>query len=215
MRLFNQIVAARRKDHLLVVDVDQAWDLPHRSAVTPQLIGVDDLRNVIFIQKPGQEGFRGLGVAVALQQNFEHEAVLMHCSSAVKRAQARCSDQDEPVSDTIGARTHLVQMPPATPAGLLVAQVFCEQGTELDTPFAQRPMEEWRPHAGRRTEARPSCPRRASVHDDTDLNAALMEQFLHVPVAEQKAVVEPDSLLGDYQQKLVAIGFGTDRGGSA
>ena len=142
MRLFNQIVAARRKDHLLVIDVDQARDLPDRGDVTPQLIGVNDFWDIIFAQKPGQEGFRGLGVLVALKEDVEHEAMLMHCSSAVKRAQARCSDQDEPVSDTIGARTHLVQMLPGTPTGFPVAKLFGEEGRELDAPFAQRLVEE-------------------------------------------------------------------------
>ena len=85
-------------NHLLVVDVDQAWDLQNRSAVTPQLIGVNDFWDIVFTQKPDQEDFRGLGVAVALQQNFEHEAVLVYRSPAVKRGQPRCSDQDEPVS---------------------------------------------------------------------------------------------------------------------
>ena len=56
MGLLNQIVAARRGDHLLVVDVDQAEDLLDRSAVTPQLIGVNDFCDIVFAQKPGQEG---------------------------------------------------------------------------------------------------------------------------------------------------------------
>ena len=49
---------------------------------------------------------------------------------------------------------HLVQMPPGTPAGFLVTQVFCEQGTEFDIPLAQRLMEEWRPHAVKRGQPR-------------------------------------------------------------
>ena len=69
--MLNQIVAARRGDHLLVVDVDQAWDLPDRSVVVQQLIGVNDFWDVVFTQQSGQERLRGLGVAVALQQNFE------------------------------------------------------------------------------------------------------------------------------------------------
>ena len=75
-----------------MVDIDQARDLPDRSAVTPQLIGVNDLWEIVFTQQPGQERLRGLGVAVALQQNFEHEAVLVHRPPAVKRGQPRCSD---------------------------------------------------------------------------------------------------------------------------
>ena len=94
----------------MVVDIDQTWELSDRSAVTLQLIGVDDLRNVVFTQEPGQKGLCSLGVAVALQQNFEYEAVLVHC--------------------------------PPQP----VVKLFGEEGRELDTPFAQRLVEEWRPH---------------------------------------------------------------------
>ena len=65
MRLFNQIVAACRGNHLLVVDIDQARDFPDRSAVTPKLIGVNDLWDIVFTQEPGQEGLRSLGVAAA------------------------------------------------------------------------------------------------------------------------------------------------------
>ena len=60
------------------------------------------------------------------------------------------------MSDPIDARTHLVQMPPGTPSGFPVAQVFCEQWTELDAPFAEGLV--------------------------ADLNAALVQQFLHVSV---------------------------------
>ena len=77
VRLFDQIVAAGCGDHLLVVDVGQAWYLSDCGTVAPQLIGVDDLWNVIFIQKPSQEGLRSLGVAVALKKDVEHEAVLV------------------------------------------------------------------------------------------------------------------------------------------
>ena len=63
-----------------MVDIDQAWDLPDRSAVTPQLIGVNDLWDIVFTQEPGQEGFRSLSIAVTLEEDVEHETVLVHCS---------------------------------------------------------------------------------------------------------------------------------------
>jgi hypothetical protein len=90
----------------------------------------------------------------------------------------------QPMPDAVNARTHLVQMPPGTPTGFPVAQVCREEGTELDTPFTEVLM--------------------------THLNAALVQQFLHVSVAAKrphgrcsgqeaqgKAVVEPDGLLDD------------------
>ncbi|MGY2894375.1 hypothetical protein [Deinococcus sp. UYEF24] len=49
----------------------------------------------------------------------------------------------------------------------------------------------------------------------TDLNAALMQQFLHVSVTQGKAVVEPNSLLDDSHRETVAIGFPVSHGGSA
>ena len=111
--LLDQVITARRGDHLLVVDVDQARQFPDRGPIAPQLIGVNDFWDIVFTQQPGQEGLRGLSIAVVLEENFEHEAVLVHRSP-------------EPVSDAIDARTHLVQMPPGTPSGFPVAQAFCE-----------------------------------------------------------------------------------------
>ena len=95
---------------------------------------MDDLWDIVFSQQPGQEGLRSLGVVVPLKQDIEHEAVLVYCSP-------------EPVSDAVNARTDLVEMPPGTPSGFPVAQVFSEEGSELDAP------------AGRRRVRRPFCPR--------------------------------------------------------
>ena len=68
-------------DHLLVVDVDQAGYLSDRSFVTPQLIGVNDLWDIVFTKEPGQEGLRGLSIPVMLKRDVEYEAVLVDCSS--------------------------------------------------------------------------------------------------------------------------------------
>ena len=62
-------------------------------------------------------------------------------------------------------------MPPRTPTGLPVAQFFCKQWTQLDAPFAESFM--------------------------ADLNAALVQQFLDISVAERKIVVQPDRVLDD------------------
>ena len=48
-----------------------------------------------------------------------------------------------------------------------------------------------------------------------DLNAALVEQFLHVSVTEGKAVVEPDGMLDDGHRETVAVRLGVGHGGSA
>jgi hypothetical protein len=106
---------------------------------------------------------------VSLKQDVEHETVLVH-------------SPPQPVSDAVHARTHLVEMPPGTPSGFPVAQIFSEEGAELDTPFADRLV--------------------------ADHDAALVQQFLDIPVAEREAVVEPNGLLDDGHRETVAVGLG-------
>jgi len=79
-RLFNDVVAAGRGDDLLMVDVDQARDLPDRGSVTSELIRMNDLWDIIFSQEAGQEGLCRFGVPMPLKENVEHEAVLVHSS---------------------------------------------------------------------------------------------------------------------------------------
>ena len=94
-----------------MVDIDQTWKLSDRGTIASQLIGMNDLRDIVFTQDPDQKGLCNLSIAVALEEDIEHETVLVHCSPTVKRAQARCSDQDKPMSDAIDARTHLIRIP--------------------------------------------------------------------------------------------------------
>jgi hypothetical protein len=49
----------------------------------------------------------------------------------------------------------------------------------------------------------------------THLNAALVEQFLHVSVAQRKAVVKPNGLLNDGHWETVAVGLGVGHEQSA
>ena len=49
----------------------------------------------------------------------------------------------------------------------------------------------------------------------THLNAALMQQFLHIPVTQRKAVVQPDRVLDDCHRETVAVGLGVGHGQSA
>jgi len=53
MRLFDHVVTSCRGDHLLMVDMDQAWDLSNRGAVAAELISMNDLWNIIFTQQAG------------------------------------------------------------------------------------------------------------------------------------------------------------------
>jgi len=53
VRLFDHVVTSGRRDHLPVVDIDQTWDLSNRGSVAAELIGMDDLWNIIFTQQAG------------------------------------------------------------------------------------------------------------------------------------------------------------------
>ena len=48
--LLNDVVAAGRGDHLLVVDVSQAWDFPDRGSIAPQLTITDHVWDIIFAE---------------------------------------------------------------------------------------------------------------------------------------------------------------------
>ena len=48
-----------------------------------------------------------------------------------------------------------------------------------------------------------------------DLNAALVEQFLDIPVAQGEAVVQPNGVLNDGHWKAVAVRSRVGHGGSA
>jgi len=86
---------------------------------------VNDLWDIVFTQEASQEGLRSFCVTVPMKEDIEHEAVLVAGSPG-------------PVTDAIDARTDLVQKPAGTPAGFSLAQVFREERTEFDIPFAQR-----------------------------------------------------------------------------
>ena len=158
MFLLNNVVVAGRRDHLRVMDVSQARDLPDGCSVTSELVGVNDLWNVVFTQKSGQEGLRSSSVSVQLEQNVEHEAVFV-------------GRPPQPMPDTIHRRADLVQVPSGTPPGFPVTQFVGEQRTKCDAPLPECLM--------------------------TDLDAALVEQFLNISVAEWKAVAQPDGVLDD------------------
>jgi len=63
-------------------------------------------------------------VPMPLEENVEHKTVLVHGAP-------------KPVSNTVQAPTDLVEMPPGTPSGFPVAQVFSEERPEFDALFAE------------------------------------------------------------------------------
>ena len=48
-----------------------------------------------------------------------------------------------------------------------------------------------------------------------DLDAALVQQFLDISVAERKMVIQPDGVLDDGHGEAVAVRLGIGHGGSA
>jgi len=102
---------------------------------------MDDLWDIVFTQQPVQEGLRRFGVPMPLEENVEHETVLVHGPS-------------KPMANTVHARTHLVEMSSGTPTGFPMAQFFDEERSELYAPFAEGLVEEWRPHAVERGQPR-------------------------------------------------------------
>ncbi|MBB5366440.1 hypothetical protein HNQ08_005569 [Deinococcus humi] len=70
---------------------------------------------------------------------------------------------------------HLIQKPPGTPPLFPVAQLFGQERGELDIPLTQGLV--------------------------TDVNAALLEQFLNITLAQRKAVIQPKSVLNDAQRE--------------
>jgi len=91
-----------------MVDARQARDLSDCGPIAAELIGMDDLWNIVCSQQPNQEGLRRSSVPMPLKEDVEHEAVLIH-------------GPPKPVSNAIDIRTDLVEMPPGTPSGFLVA----------------------------------------------------------------------------------------------
>ncbi len=70
VRLPDQGVASGRRNHQLVVDTDEALDLPDRGPITPEPIGTDRVWDTVISQKSHHECIGGLGIAVSL----EHES---------------------------------------------------------------------------------------------------------------------------------------------
>lgn len=80
VRLLDHAVAARYGGHVLVIAVSQTWNLPDCGPVTPQLIGLNDLWDIVFTQKKGHKGVCHFSVPVSLKEDIKHETVFIYCS---------------------------------------------------------------------------------------------------------------------------------------
>ena len=93
--LLDQVITSGSRDHLLVVDIDEARNLSDCGSIAPEQIGTDRVWDIVFSQKLHHELLGGLGIVVPLEQDIEHEAVLVYCPL-------------QPVSDAIHRRADLV-----------------------------------------------------------------------------------------------------------
>jgi hypothetical protein len=150
---------------------------------------MDNLWDIVFSQQPRQEGLRGFGIPMPLEENVEYETVPVHGPL-------------KPVSDAVHARTHLVEMPPGTLSGFPVAQVFSEKGSELDTPLAESFMAD---HDA------------ALVQQFLHVSVAAKRPHGRCSgqEAQRKAVVKLNSLLDDEHRETVAVRLCIGHGRSA
>ena len=114
---------------MLMVNMIERWKFPDRGPIASQLIGMNDLWNVVFTQKSDQEGLRDLCITAPLEENIEHKAMFVYSSP-------------EPVSNAIDTGANFVEVPPGTPAGFLVAQFIRHKGRKLYAPLAEGFMAE-------------------------------------------------------------------------
>jgi hypothetical protein len=87
--LLNDVVAAGGGHDVLVVNVSPARDLLDRGSVAAELVGMNDLWDIIFNQESGQKRLRHFGIPVPLKEKDELEAVLVHRTPAGRRRARR------------------------------------------------------------------------------------------------------------------------------
>lgn len=72
MGLLDQVVTTGSRDDLNVLHGVEHGEFPKRCTVAPELVGVNDLRHVVFPQQSLEERSGSLGVAVFLKENVQH-----------------------------------------------------------------------------------------------------------------------------------------------
>ncbi len=115
VRLFDQIVATRSGDHLLVVNVSQTRDLLDCGSRAQKLVGVNDFWDIIFNEQSDQTSFCSFGIAMPSKENTEHETVLVYRSP-------------QPMPDAIHRCAYLVQVPAGNPSGFPLSKFLPKRG---------------------------------------------------------------------------------------
>ena len=167
MRWLDQSGAAGCSHDLNVLHGVEHVEFPQGRPVAPQLVGVNDVWDVVLAEQVDEKGLGRLGIAVFLEEDVQHLPRFI-------------DGPPQPVLDSTDLDAPLVQMPPRTPPGFSVAQFFGQERGNFDVPLPQGLV--------------------------TDLDAALVEQFLHSTLAEGEAVIEPEGGADDAERNTVAVG---------
>jgi len=85
---------------------------------------VNDVWYIVIDREPFKEGLRRLRTLIPPKENVEHAPVLV--------CRAR-----QPMPDASDGCAHLVEMPPGTPPGFPVAEVFREEGSAPNARLAK------------------------------------------------------------------------------
>lgn len=121
MRLFNQIVAPGRRNHFTVQRTMKFRNLTNGCSVTAQFVGVDGGWSLVVAQQHSEERLGRLSVAVFLQKNIQHSAMLVHGTP-------------QPVLDALDLDADFIQVPMGTPMGFPFLQFLGDGGAELIAP---------------------------------------------------------------------------------
>ena len=84
--LLDYIVAPGGGNHLTVRCTVKLREFPDRRSVTAQFVRVDRGWHFICAEERGEERLRRLSVAVFLQKNVQHSAMLVHRTPAARLA---------------------------------------------------------------------------------------------------------------------------------
>ena len=114
MRLFNEVIAPRSRDDLDVLHSVEHWKFTNGCSITPELVGVDHVWDVVIHQKPLKKSLGGLGVSPSLSQKVQH------CARII-------DGPPSPEFSTTDLNADLVKTPPGIEAGFPVPECFGEE----------------------------------------------------------------------------------------
>ncbi len=76
--MLHEVIAAGRGDHLDVPHTVEHGKLTKSRPITPELVSVDRLWNVVLTQEADKEGLGCLSIAVPLKDNVQHDAMFIN-----------------------------------------------------------------------------------------------------------------------------------------